>query len=179
MHRWDLILVRKVGVPAQPELAMGAVVDGARPIFIQNEDVIRSMGVPALDYRKRCEVALAEIERRRARYLQGRQPVEVEGRVVIVVDDGVATGATVKAALAALRHHGCKELVLAVPVAPAESISQLRREVDSLVCLTTPERFAAIGYFYGDFRQVSDDEAIAILARFPTPATKPQLAIGP
>jgi len=172
----DLILVRKVGVPSQPELAMGAVVDGSRPIFIQNEDVIRLAGVSASEYRKRCEAELAEIERRRARYLQGRQPVELAGRVVIVVDDGIATGATASAALTALRNLGPRELVLAVPVASPEAISQLRRGVDHLVCLATPERFAAIGYFYKDFRQVSDDEVMAILARFP--ATKRQAAAG-
>jgi predicted phosphoribosyltransferase len=159
----DLILVRKIGVPAQPELAMGAVVDGVQPIVIRNEDVVRLAGVSASEYRKRCEAELTEIERRRARYLQGRQPVELKGRVVIVVDDGVATGATVRAALTALRNRGPKELVLAVPVAPAETIRQLRREVDRLICLAAPKWFAAIGYFYEDFRQVSDDKVIALL----------------
>jgi hypothetical protein len=88
----DLILVRKVGVPAQPELAMGAVVGGAQPIVIQNEGIIRLAGGSASEYRKRCEVELAEIERRRARYLHGRQPVKLKGRVVIVVDDGNCNG---------------------------------------------------------------------------------------
>jgi putative phosphoribosyl transferase len=167
----DLVLVRKIGVPMQPELAMAAVVDGASPIVVRNEDVIRFAEISEREFDAACQEELAEIERRRQLYIGQRARAEVTGQVVIVVDDGIATGATTKAALKAIRGRGPKELVLAVPVAPAETIGNLRPLVDDLVCLDTPELFGAIGYFYRDFRQVKDEEVIALLARFP--ATRP------
>jgi putative phosphoribosyl transferase len=167
----DLILVRKVGVPSQPELAMGAVVDGAEPIIVRNEEVIELSGTTVDEFDAVCADELAEIERRRQLYIGGRPRAEIAGQVVIVIDDGVATGATTRAALLAVRSRKPKELVLAVPVAPGDTIARLREEVDNLVCLETPELFGAIGYFYRDFRQVSDEEVIAVLKRFP--AVKP------
>jgi putative phosphoribosyl transferase len=171
----DLILVRKIGVPTQPELAMGAVVDGTAPIVVRNEEVIELSGTTANEFDAACAEELAEIERRRQLYIGERARAEVTGRVVIVIDDGIATGATTRAALQAIRQRKPKELVLAVPVAPADTITQLRREVDALICLETPESFGAIGYFYRDFRQVSDREVVAILKRLPAkrPASIP------
>jgi predicted phosphoribosyltransferase len=169
----DLVLVRKIGLPTQPELAMGAVVDGAAPIVIRNNDVIFAAGVGAYEFDAVCDRELAEIERRRQRYIGDRPRVEIAGRVAIVIDDGIATGATMKAALRAIRKRGPEELVLAVPVAPVETIDDLRGEVDALVCLETPAIFGAIGYFYDDFRQVSDDEVIAILRRLPPKRSSP------
>jgi putative phosphoribosyl transferase len=163
----DLILVRKIGVPFQPELAMGAVVDGAQPVIVRNEDVIRMAGIQEADFKAVCEGELAEIERRRQRYLGGRERVEVKDRIAIVVDDGVATGATTRAALRAMRVRNPKKLVLAVPVAPTESLAELRTEADDLVCLEDHEAFGAIGFYYSDFRQVSDQQVIDTLARFP------------
>jgi predicted phosphoribosyltransferase len=163
----DLILVRKIGVPAQPELAMGAVVDGAAPIVVRNEEVIEFSGTTADEFDAVCARELAEIERRRQLYIGERARAEIAGQVVIVVDDGIATGATTRAALQAIRNRKPKELVLAVPVAPPDTIKQLRQEVDDLICLETPELFGAIGYFYRDFRQVSDEEVGVILKRFP------------
>ena len=163
----DLILVRKIGVPTQPELAMGAVVDGAAPIVVRNEEVIELSGTTAAEFDAVCAEELAEIERRCLLYIGERARAEVAGQVVIVVDDGIATGATTRAALQAIRNRKPKELVLAVPVAPPETIMQLRKEVDNLICLETPELFGAIGYFYRDFRQVSDQEVLTILKRFP------------
>jgi putative phosphoribosyl transferase len=163
----DLILVRKIGVPFQPELAMGAVVDGAQPVIVRNEDVIRMAGIQEADFKAVCEGELAEIERRRQRYLGGRERVEVKDRTAIVVDDGVATGATTRAALRAMRVRNPKKLVLAVPVAPTESLAELRTEADDLVCLEDHEAFGAIGFYYSDFRQVSDQQVIDTLARFP------------
>ena len=163
----DLILVRKIGVPTQPELAMGAVVDGAAPIIVRNEEVIELSGTTADEFDAACASELAEIERRRKLYIGKRPRAEITGRIVIVIDDGIATGATTRAALQAIRNRKPKELVLAVPVAPPDTITKLRREVDALICLETPELFGAIGYFYRDFRQVSDEEVIAILKRFP------------
>jgi putative phosphoribosyl transferase len=171
----DLILVRKIGVPAQPELAMGAVVDGTAPIVVRNEDVIELSGTTADEFKAECERQLAEIERRRQLYIGERARADVAGQVVIVIDDGIATGATVRAALQAIRNRKPKELVLAIPVAPPDAIEKLRPEVDALICLETPEMFGAIGYFYRDFRQVSDQEVVAILNRFPAkrPASAP------
>lgn len=171
----DLILVRKIGVPTQPELAMGAVVDGAAPIVVRNDEVIELSGTTSDEFEATCARELEEIERRRQLYLGDRARAEIAGQVAIVIDDGIATGATTRAALQAIRNRKPKELVLAVPVAPPDTIAQLRGEVDALICLETPELFGAIGYFYRDFRQVSDQEVIAILKRFPAkrPASIP------
>ena len=168
----DLILVRKIGVPMQPELAMGAVVDGAAPLIVRNEDVIQIAGIEEAEFKRVCDDELAEIERRRRRYLGGRARIDVAGRVAIVVDDGIATGATTRAALRAMRARKPKKLVLAVPVAPTESLAAMKAEADEVVCLEDYESFGAIGYYYSDFRQTSDDEVIDTLARFaPAPTT--------
>jgi predicted phosphoribosyltransferase len=167
----DLVIVRKVGVPFQPELAMGAVVDGGNPIVVRNQDVIRMAGIDEAEFKAVCDAELAEIERRRARYLGDRDRVAVAGRTAIVIDDGVATGATTRAALQAVRMRNPATLVLAVPVAPTESLGLLSREADDLVCLEDYESFGAIGFYYRDFRQVSDEEVIETLRRFPADAT--------
>lgn len=168
----DLIIVRKVGVPFQPELAMGAVVDGGAPIIVRNEDVIRLSGIDESEFKAVCDNELAEIERRRQRYLGGRERVDISGRTAIVIDDGVATGATTRAALHAARARNPKKLVLAVPVAPTESLAELRDEADDVVCLEDYEFFGAIGAYYADFSQVSDQEVINILKRFPVQRLK-------
>jgi putative phosphoribosyl transferase len=164
---FDLVLVRKIGVPAQPELAMGAVVDGADPIVVRNDDVIRLAGVDASEFKSVCAAELAEIERRRRRYIGNRERVELAHRVVIVIDDGIATGATTRAALRAIRMRKPAKLVLAVPVAPTEALPEMRQEADDVVCLEDYEAFGAIGFYYSDFRQVSDQEVIDTLARIP------------
>ena len=163
----DLILVRKIGVPFQPELAMGAVVDGGKPVVVRNEDVISLTGVSEREFNATCDQQLAEIERRRKLYLGNRPHPLIAGRTVIVVDDGIATGATTRAALQAIRMRKPSKLVLAVPVAPTESLKELRGEADEIICLEDYEDFGAIGLFYSDFRQVSDTEVIEILARHP------------
>lgn len=162
----ELVLVRKIGVPQQPELAMGAVADGGASITVRNEDVLRLAGIDDASFAAVRDRELREIERRRQRYLGTRAALAVEGRTAIVVDDGVATGATTRAALRAVRARRPKTLVLAVPVAPTDTLQILRREVDDLVCLEDYDSFGAIGFYYSDFRQVSDDEVIAILGRF-------------
>ncbi len=163
----DLILVRKIGVPFQPELAMGAVVDGAEPVIVRNEEVIRLSGVSETDFNAIRDEQLAEIERRRKLYLGDRPHPEISGRTVIVVDDGIATGATTRAALHAMRMRKPSKLVLAVPVAPTDTLKKLRGEADDIVCLENYEEFGAIGLFYSDFSQTSDREVIEILARHP------------
>jgi putative phosphoribosyl transferase len=173
----DLILVRKIGVPFQPELAMGAVVDGGAPIIVRNEDVIRLAGIEEAEFKVICDSELAEIERRRQRYLGSRERVDVAGRTAIVIDDGVATGATTRAALRATRMRNPKKLVLAVPVAPTESLAELRSDADEVICLEDHEFFGAIGFYYADFNQVADEEVIELLRRFsaqkPTDAKQP------
>lgn len=166
----DLILVRKIGVPFQPELAMGAIVDGAAPLVVRNEDVIRLAEIDESDFNAVCERELAEIERRRQRYLGHRERVEIGGRTAIVIDDGIATGATTRAALRATRLRHPERLVLAVPVAPTESLAAMQEEADEVVCLEDYADFGAIGFYYSDFRQVSDDEVVELLRRFPARA---------
>jgi predicted phosphoribosyltransferase len=163
----DLILVRKIGVPSQPELAMGAVVDGGKPVIVRNENVIRLTGVSESEFNAIRDQELAEIERRRKLYLGDRPHPQIVDRFVIVVDDGIATGATTRAALQATRMRKPSRLVLAVPVAPTETLNELRGEADDIVCLEDYRDFGAIGLFYSDFRQVSDGEVIEILARHP------------
>jgi len=166
----DLILVRKIGVPFQPELAMGAVVDGADPVIVRNEEVIKLSGVSERDFNAIRDEQLAEIERRRKLYLGNRPHPAISGHTVIVVDDGIATGATTRAALQAIRMRKPSKLVLAVPVAPTDTLTKLQGEADEIVCLEDYVEFGAIGFFYSDFRQISDTEVIALLAQHPVKA---------
>jgi len=163
----DLVLVRKIGVPYQPELAAGAVVDGGSPVVVRNEDIIRLAGVSEADFAAIRDRELAEIERRRKLYLGDRAHPALKDRTVIVVDDGIATGATTRAALRAIRTHKPRKLVLAVPVAPTSTLAELRDEADDIVCLEDHENFGAIGLFYADFSQVADAVVTDLLARHP------------
>jgi predicted phosphoribosyltransferase len=163
----DLILVRKIGLPFQPELAMGAVVDGDPPLVVRNEGVIQLADIDEADFNAVYERELEEIGRRRERYLGNRKRAMIAGRTAIVVDDGIATGATTRAALRATRGRNPKQLILAVPVAPTESLAAMREEADQVVCLEDYSDFGAIGYYYSDFRQVSDEDVIEVLQRFP------------
>ena len=159
----DLLLVRKIGAPWQPELAVAAVVDGQPPQLVIDEETRAMTGADA-DYIEKARLReLREIERRRHVYLHDRAPVPVAGATVIVVDDGIATGTTMRAALKGLRQLTPKRLVVAVPVAPADTIAALAAEVDEVVCLEQPAFFHAIGNHYADFHQVPDDEVVAAL----------------
>jgi putative phosphoribosyl transferase len=159
----DLLLVRKIGVPMQPELAMGAVCDGEPPVLMINQDIIALTGATERDLAEGERRGLAEIARRRALYCGDRPPVDVAGRTAIVVDDGIATGATMRAGLMALRRRKPEEVVLAVPVAPPEVIANLRSETDRIVCLRESHLPFGIGGHYEDFHQLEDDEVIALL----------------
>ncbi len=161
----DVVLVRKVGAPGQPELGLGAVVDGANPLLVLNEDVVALLRPSQRYIDAESERQLVEVERRRQVYRHGRAPLLVEGRTAIVVDDGIATGGTMKAVLSALRQSNPKRLVLAVPVAPADSLEELSRLADETVCLNTPEPYYAVGAHYRDFTQTSDAEVVDPLAR--------------
>jgi putative phosphoribosyl transferase len=166
----DLLLVRKIGVPSQPELAAAAVVDGDHPDLVLNDAVMRMAGLHRGEIEDLMKVQLAEIERRRRLYLGDRPPVDISGQSVIVVDDGIATGTTVRAALRALRGRKPKRLILAVPVAPEDSLAELQGQVDDLICLQQPSPFYAIGQYYADFHQVEDSEVIALMKMAGTPA---------
>ena len=159
----DLILVRKIGAPGYPEVAMGAVVDGASPQMIVNEDVFAANGGDSVGLARARRRELAEIERRRILFLGDRPQISARGRVAVIVDDGLATGATAKAALAALKRQGAALTVLAVPIAPAELVAEMRQYADVVVVLHAPQEFWAIGPFYTDFHQLSDEETIQLL----------------
>ncbi|MBL8351681.1 MAG: phosphoribosyltransferase [Burkholderiaceae bacterium] len=165
----DLLLVRKIGLPWQPELALAAVVDGDPPEIVVDEAVQAVSDVEPGYIERQAQVELQEIARRRALYLKGRSPVPVAGCTAIVVDDGIATGTTVRAALKALRRRQPANLVLAVPVAPSDTLAELRAEVDQIVCLAEPYPFEAIGLHYRDFHQVPDAEVLAALAAAAAP----------
>jgi putative phosphoribosyl transferase len=172
----DLVLVRKIGAPFQPELAIGAVVDGGRAQAVMNEEILREFEIPESYVEQERARQLEEIERRRNVYLAGRARAPVEGRTAIVVDDGIATGATMEAALEAVRRAEPKRLVLAVPVAPPDTIERLRPFADEVVCLATPRLFGAIGAFYADFRQLDDQQVIDLLERASRSETEPVTA---
>lgn len=159
----DLLMVRKIGAPLQPELAVAAVVDGARPEVVVDDETAAWASVNPAYIDAQAKRQLQEIERRRTVYLRGRPPLPLAGKSVIVVDDGIATGTTVRAALKALRRQQPACIVLAIPVAPAQALARLRDDIDEIVCLRRPEPFRAVGAHYADFRQVEDDEVLACL----------------
>jgi putative phosphoribosyl transferase len=159
----DVLLVRKIGVPWQQELAAAAIVDGENPDLVLNDSVMKAMGVRIADVEALSKRELEEIERRRKLYVGDRQSVSVRGKTAIVVDDGIATGTTAMAALKALRRRDPKTIVLAVPVGSPDSVSRLREYADQVICLESPAIFYAIGQFYSDFHQLSDEEVIEYL----------------
>lgn len=166
----DLVFVRKVGLPHHPELAMGAIVDGGSSTVVRNEDVISAAGITRKQFDAACQRELAEIERRRRLYVGIRPRINVTGRVAIVVDDGIATGATTRAALQATRACKPSRLILAVPVGPTATVESLHADADDVVCLEHHEEFGALSLFYSDFRQVTDNEVIQTMSRFPVPS---------
>ena len=157
----DLILVRKLGTPRQPELAMGAIASGG--IEILNPRVVQGLGIPDAVIRRVAEAEYAELKRREAAYRGGRPPPRIEGRTVILVDDGLATGSTMMAAIEAVRSHNPAHLLVAVPVAPPDTVQRLREKVDEVVVLETPMNFAAVGQWYLDFSQTGDEEVQQLL----------------
>ncbi len=160
----DVILVRKIGVPWHRELAMGAVVDGNKPIVVREEEVIALARVTEAEFEAACKREIAEIERRGSLYFAGRAPVDIAKRIAIVVDDGIATGATIRAAVEGIRKRQPSRIVVAAPVASPKAVAALQGQVDEVCCLISPQSMDAIGYFYGDFSQLSDDDVIRVLA---------------
>lgn len=161
----DLVLVRKIGVPGQPELAMGAIADGAPPVTLRNEAVIQALDISERDFAAVRDRELIEIERRRRAYLGDRPRIDVAGRVAILVDDGIATGMTMRAAAQATALRQPSRLVIAAPVASSEIAADLRREFGEVVCLDECDDLFAIGVHYADFSQVGDEDVRQILSR--------------
>ena len=157
----DLIMVRKIGVPGHEELAAGAVAEGQEPDF--NAGLLTSIGRRPADFDDAVRAKRAEIAARRARYTGDRAPVPLRGATAIIVDDGIATGATMRAALRAARAAGAAYIVLAVPVAPEDALDAFEPLADEIVCLETPRDFYAVGAHYRDFTQVTDTEVTEIL----------------
>jgi predicted phosphoribosyltransferase len=163
----DVFLVRKLGVPGQEELAMGAIATGG--VRVLNDSVIDMLHVPDRVIDAVAEKEQRELVRREVEYRGDRPAPEVRGRTVILVDDGLATGSTMRAAAEALKHEGAERLVVAVPVAPPETCEAFRREVDEIVCAVTPEPFYGVGMWYDDFSQTTDEEVRALLDRQANP----------
>lgn len=159
----DLVIPRKIGAPGNPELAVGAVAGGE---VVINESVRAELGVSDSYLSAEVQRQLAEIDRRRRLYVGDQPPVDLAGKIGIIVDDGLATGYTAIAAVRAVRKAKPDKVVLAVPVAPPDTRRRLAGEVDEIVCLQTPEEFFAVGQFYIDFTQVSDGEVVDILRRY-------------
>ena len=157
----DIIIIRKIGFPGQPELAIGAVSETGAVIL--NEDMVSSYRIPENYIDSEIKKQEEEISRRKILYRGGKGIPELDGKVIILVDDGVATGATMKAAIAALKTEKIKHLVVAVPVASPDSAENIKAMVDEWVCLDTPYYFTSVGSFYRDFSQVSDDEVVELL----------------
>jgi putative phosphoribosyl transferase len=159
----DAFVVRKLGVPGHEELAMGAIASGG--VLVLDQGIVRALGIGRDALQRVAARELRELQRREAAYRGSREPPELAGKTVILVDDGLATGATMKAAAQAVREHGPARIVVAVPVASAQTCDELRHEVDEIVCLLTPEPFHAVGLWYEDFSPTSDDEVQELLAR--------------
>lgn len=157
----DVFLVRKLGTPWHRELAMGAIASGG--IRVLNSDVVRSYGITPQDIELVARQEQQELERREREYRAGRPPLPLAGRVVILVDDGLATGSTMRAAVQAVRHHNPSRVVVAVPVGASESCEELRAVADEVVCAHTPEPFSAVGQWYVDFDQTTDEEVQQLL----------------
>lgn len=156
----DVVIPRKVGAPGNPELGLGAIAPGVR---VLDRVMIERLGVGEEYLEREIQAQEEEIRRRAEAYRRGREPADARGRIAVIVDDGVATGGTAAASLRWAREEGAAQTVLAVPVAAPESLRMLEKEADRIVCLLAPERFYAVGQWYADFGQTSDEEVVALL----------------
>lgn len=170
----DLWLVRKLGVPGQEELAMGAM--AGKDTRVLNQEIINLLNIDQTSLNATIARERAELERRNSLYRQGRPPPDIQGKTIILVDDGLATGATMRAAIASLRHAGAARIIVAVPVGAASAGEKIRKEADEVVCLYTPEPFYGVGQWYDDFSQTTDEEVLALLDRA---NTKPGKTVAP
>ncbi|RUV86061.1 MAG: phosphoribosyltransferase [Mesorhizobium sp.] len=159
----DLILVRKVGAPGNPELAVAAIVDGDPPDVILNREIVEAYALGDDELRVLIAKERPELERRRATYCGKHATKSVNGKTVIIVDDGAATGTTMKAAIRALKHRSPRKIIVALPVAPADTVTEIAEEADMIVCLSQPARFRALAYYYLNFPQLSDSEVLGMM----------------
>ena len=159
----DVFIVRKLGVPGFEELAVGAIASGG--VRVLNEDVARALPNADEIIESITQREMIELQRREEKYRDGRPAPEISGRTVILIDDGLATGATMRAAVKALRQRGAAKIVVAVPVGPPDTCKEFEEEADEVVCASAPEFFQAVGQYYEDFSQTSDEEVSELLAR--------------
>lgn len=159
----ELALVRKIGLPFYPELAMGAIIDGEAPAIVRNEEVIAGHGISERDFQAACQRELREIQRRRHLYLGDRPDRDVKGKIAVIIDDGLATGATMRAAIKGLRLRHPEKIVVAVPVSAVDILPVMRGEADDVICLETPVDFQAVGLHYRHFPQLSDEDVLDTL----------------
>jgi putative phosphoribosyl transferase len=159
----DVIVVRKVGAPGQPELAMGAIGEGG--VGVVNDEIVRAVGATAADFNRIERIEREELRRRAERFRAVAPRADLAGRVAVIVDDGIATGSTARAACQVARAHGADRVVLAVPVAPSDSVRALADDADEIVCVEQPTWFGSVGQWYDDFTQVDDDEVVELLRR--------------
>jgi putative phosphoribosyl transferase len=160
---FDVLTVRKLGVPGHEELAMGAIASGG--VLVINEEVVRQLGITARALEQAALEEQEELDRRELVYRQGRPPLDVHGRAVIVIDDGLATGSSMRAAVAALRQRDPARIVVATPIGSHQACDELAGEVEEVVCAATPDPFYGVGSWYRDFRQTTDAEVQALLGR--------------
>ncbi len=161
----DVALVRKIGAPDQEELAIGAIVDGKNPKVYLNKPLISQINI-SKDYIDRVkEIKLEEIRKREKIYRKGRERIDVHGKIAIVVDDGIATGASIRVVIEALKEEKPKKIIIAVPVIPVNTLSEFKKMVDDIIVLDAPEEFYAVGEFYENFSQTTDEEVILLLQK--------------
>lgn len=160
-----VLFVRKLGLPQAPEVAMGAVIDGERPLVFRNADVLLMSGVGHRSFQDVLEREMKELKRRKRVYPTRFHVGRVENRTVILVDDGAATGSSMEVAIRAMRECGAERVIVALPVAPPSVLHELRSRADTVICPLAPAEFDAIGTFYEDFPQLGDEEVLAVLAR--------------
>lgn len=159
----DLIIVRKVGAPGNPELAVAAIVDGDPPDVVLNREIVEAYSLGDDELGALIRQERPELDRRRLAYRGKRPPLSIAGKTAIIVDDGAATGTTMKVAIRALRHRAPRQIIVAIPVAPRETVAELAQEADQVICLSQPGRFQALGYHYLSFPQCTDEEVTATL----------------
>jgi predicted phosphoribosyltransferase len=160
----DIIIPRKIGAPYEPELAIGAVTEDGT--IILNEDLVKELGISKEYIKEEASRQIEEIKRRMKFYRKGKEHKDVKNRSIIIIDDGIATGATMKAAVISLKKKHPKKIIIAVPVAPVDSINEMKKIADEVICLEEHKIFGAIGNFYHDFRQVEDEEVINLLKKY-------------
>lgn len=156
----DLVIVRKVGAPGNPELAVAAIVDGNPPDIVLNREIVETYGLGDDELAALVKEERPELERRRLLYRGNRQPLSIRNKIAIVVDDGAATGTTMKVAIRALKRRSPRAVIAALPVAPPDTVCELARVADRVLCLSQPPNFRALGYYYRNFEQINDDEVI-------------------